>query len=33
MRQSLRSVEIATYDDWVATGLSDHVPVIVDIDW
>jgi exodeoxyribonuclease-3 len=25
-------VEIGTYDDWVATRLSDHLPVIVDVE-
>lgn len=30
---SIRSVEVGGYDDWVAPGWSDHVPVIVDLDW
>lgn len=30
---SLRGVDIGTYDDWVASRRSDHVPVIIDLDW
>jgi exonuclease III len=29
----IRSVEVGDYWDWVLTGRSDHVPLIVDIDW
>ncbi len=28
----LQSIEIGTRDAWIATGLSDHVPLIVDLD-
>lgn len=28
----VRNVAIGTFEDWIATGLSDHAPVIVDID-
>jgi hypothetical protein len=28
----LREVEVATKDAWVGKGLSDHVPLIVDLD-
>jgi hypothetical protein len=28
----LRSVTIGSRGDWIATGLSDHVPVIVDLE-
>lgn len=28
----LRSVEVGSHRDWVATGLSDHVPIVVDVD-
>jgi exodeoxyribonuclease-3 len=27
----LQSVEIGTRDDWIATGLSDHAPLILDL--
>lgn len=30
---SINSVEIGSYEDWVAAGWSDHVPVIIDLDW
>jgi hypothetical protein len=26
-------VQVGSHQDWVATGLSDHVPLIVDLDW
>jgi len=26
-------VQVGTYGDWVATGLSDHVPIVVDLHW
>jgi len=25
-------LDVGTFDDWVATGLSDHVPLVLDID-
>ena len=28
----LRNVTVGGYDEWVASGLSDHCPVIVDFD-
>jgi hypothetical protein len=28
----LRSVTVGTFDDWIATGLSDHVPLAIDLD-
>jgi endonuclease/exonuclease/phosphatase family metal-dependent hydrolase len=28
----LRSVCIGTWADWIATGLSDHVPIVLDLD-
>lgn len=30
-RDRIRSVEVGTFDDWVAAKTSDHVPVIVDL--
>ena len=30
---NLAHVEIGSHDMWIASGLSDHAPVIVDIDW
>jgi hypothetical protein len=30
--ERVRHVEVGLYDDWVGAGLSDHVPVIVDIE-
>jgi endonuclease/exonuclease/phosphatase family metal-dependent hydrolase len=29
---AVRSVEVGTHADWVAAGLSDHVPLILDLD-
>jgi endonuclease/exonuclease/phosphatase family metal-dependent hydrolase len=29
----VRNVEVGDFWDWVATGRSDHVPLVVDIDW
>ena len=29
---ALRSVSVGSYADWVAPGLSDHVPLVVDLD-
>jgi len=29
---TIKSVEVGTFDDYVATGLSDHVPVVVTVD-
>ena len=31
--ESVLNAEVGSYEDWVATGLSDHVPLIVDLDW
>jgi exodeoxyribonuclease-3 len=28
----LRSVTVGTFDEWIATGLSDHVPLVIDLD-
>jgi len=28
----LQSVVVGTRDDWIATGLSDHAPLILDFD-
>jgi endonuclease/exonuclease/phosphatase family metal-dependent hydrolase len=28
----LRSVTVGTFDTWIATGLSDHVPLAIDLD-
>jgi exodeoxyribonuclease-3 len=28
----LRSVTVGTFDAWIATGLSDHVPLAIDLD-
>jgi exodeoxyribonuclease-3 len=28
----IRSVSVGTFDDWVAPGLSDHVPLVVDVE-
>lgn len=30
---AVQDVRVGTYDEWVATGRSDHVPVVVDLDW
>jgi hypothetical protein len=27
----LTNVEVGHYDDWVSAGLSDHVPVVVEL--
>jgi exodeoxyribonuclease-3 len=29
---SIASVEVGAFDEWVATGLSDHVPLVVDVE-
>lgn len=29
----VRSVELGDYWEWVASGRSDHIPLIVDLDW
>ena len=29
----VRDVHVGTFQDWVAPGHSDHVPLIVDLDW
>jgi hypothetical protein len=29
----VKNLQVGTYRDWVASGLSDHVPLIVDLDW
>jgi hypothetical protein len=29
----VRNVELGDYWEWVATGHSDHVPLIIDLDW
>lgn len=29
---AIRNVEVGRFDNWVANGLSDHVPLIVDLD-
>lgn len=29
---SIRNVEVGTFDEWVASGVSDHAPVIIDLD-
>ena len=29
----IRNVELGDYWEWVASGRSDHVPLIVDLDW
>ena len=26
------TVEVGTFDEWVGSGLSDHVPLVVDVD-
>jgi hypothetical protein len=28
----IQSVEVGSRDEWIATGLSDHAPLMVDID-
>ncbi len=28
----LREIEVGAFDAWVGKGLSDHVPLIVDVD-
>jgi hypothetical protein len=31
-RWRINNVNVGAFSDWVATGLSDHVPLIVDTD-
>jgi exodeoxyribonuclease III len=28
----VRELDIGTFEDWCGSGLSDHVPIVVDID-
>ena len=28
----VRSVEVGGFEDWCGAGLSDHVPIVVDLD-
>jgi exodeoxyribonuclease-3 len=28
----MREVRVGTFDDWCGVGLSDHAPIVVDID-
>jgi endonuclease/exonuclease/phosphatase family metal-dependent hydrolase len=30
---SLAAVSVGSFDDWVGSGLSDHVPLIVDFEF
>jgi hypothetical protein len=30
---SVKAVAVGTFEEWVASGLSDHVPIVVDLDW
>lgn len=30
---TVKAVEVGSYEEWVAPGFSDHVPVLVDLDW
>lgn len=30
---AVEAVEVGTYQEWVATGVSDHVPIIIDLCW
>ncbi len=32
LRCQVRNVEVGGYEDWVANGISDHVPLVVDFD-
>lgn len=32
-REAIRHVTVGSFDAWVAAGYSDHVPVVVDLDW
>lgn len=31
LEQSFQHVSLGSFDDWVATGVSDHVPLVVDL--